>query len=291
MNATPSVDADAVKNASRAQWDACATGWDANSGRISSWLREATDAMLTMAGIRQGDRVLDVAAGSGDQTLDILRRVGATGSVLATDLSAGILELARRNCARGGFPNVEFRVADGEELSVQPASFDAAVSRLGLMFFPRPARGLRELAAALKSGGRACVMVFGEPQANPCVGIAISTALTHAGLPPRDPCLPGGLLSLGKPRLLDTLFEDAGFSGVSTVNVSAPFKLPSVDDYLDFLRASAGPILQILSRLDDAGRARAWAEIKEKLSAFNTADGWTGPNELLLTAGEKIRVM
>ena len=92
-----------------------------------------------------------------------------------------------------------------------------------------------------------------------------------------------GLLSLGKPGLINDLFRQAGFTAVATTKVVAPFRLPSVADYLDFIRTSAGPILQILSRLDGGARDAAWAEIEAKLSAFNTPSGWEGPNELLLT--------
>src|SRR5690606_9745923 len=140
---------------------------------------------------------------------------------------------------------------------------------------------------ALRTGGRASVMVFSTPDKNPCVAILMSTALKHAGLPPRDPFQPGGLLSLGKPGLLDALFRQAGFADVETVALAAPFRLRSAKDYLDFIRTSAGPILQILGRLDEAKRGAAWAEIEAKLKAFDTADGWAGPNELLLTSGRK----
>lgn len=286
MSAAPSFDAEAFKSAARAQWDACAFGWDQHTPSIRQWLRGPTDAMLAMAGIKAGDSVLDVAAGSGDQTLDILRRVGAGGWVLATDLSGGILQLARQNIARAGYTNADFREADGEALSLEPASFDAAVSRLGLMFMPDAAGALRQMRRALKPGGRACVMVFGAPEANPCIGITMATALRHAGLAPRDPFAPGGLLSLGKPGLLDEKFVTAGFRRVATTKVAAPFVLPSADDYLAFLTASAGPILQILGRLDDTARTAAWADIRERLNAFRIADGWSGPNELLLTSGE-----
>jgi hypothetical protein len=74
---------------------------------------------------------------------------------------------------------------------------------------------------------------------------------------------------------------------VATTKITAPFRLPSVVDYLDFVRTSASPILQILGRVDDAARDVAWAEIEEKLRAFNAPIGWEGPNELLLTVGRR----
>ena len=287
MTAAPLFDPEKFKAATREQWNQSAKGWNDKSAQIRDWLRDSTSAMIEMANIKTGSRVLDVAAGAGDQTLDIAKRVGPSSSVLATDLSPAILEYAKDNAQCAGYSNVETKAVDGENLGVEEASFDAAVCRLGLMFYPDPAKGLREIFRALKPGGRACTMVFSSPDKNPCVAILVSTAFKHAGLPPRDPYQPGGLLSLGKPGLIDELFQKAGFSEVATTKVLAPFRLASAKDYLDFIRTSAGPILQILSKLDETRKQAAWAEIEDKLSAFNTASGWEGPNELLLTAGRR----
>jgi SAM-dependent methyltransferase len=275
------------KHATRDQWNKSAQGWNHQAHRIHAWLVHATDAMLDFADVKPGSRVLDVAAGSGDQTIEIAKRVGPNGYVLSTDLSPAILELARQNARRNGFTNVDVKVADGEALGVEGASFDAAVCRLGLMFFPDPLKGLCEMHRALKPGGRCCTMVFSEPRKNPCIGILVSTALKHAGLPPRDPYQPGGLLSLGKPGLIDELFEKAGFSAVKTTSIKAVFRLPTTNDYVNFIRTSAGPILLILSNLDSAAQNSAWADITERLNAFQTSTGWEGPNELLVTTGKR----
>jgi SAM-dependent methyltransferase len=277
------------KASMRAQWDTAASGWNAHTADIRAWLHKPTDAMCRMAGVRAGARVLDVAAGSGDQTLFVAQEVGAQGHVLATDLSPAIVALARDNAIRAGFAHVETRVADGEDLGVPEASFDAAVCRLGLMFFPDPLQGLREIHRALRPGGGVCTMVFSRPEKNPCLTILMSTALKHAGLPARDPFLPGGLLSLGQPGRIDALFRSAGFDDVATTALDAVFRLPSVDHYLAFVRSSASPILQILGRLDAASAEAAWSEMRERLMAFTTHDGWEGPNELLLTAARKPR--
>jgi SAM-dependent methyltransferase len=232
--------------------------------------------------------VLDLAAGAGDQTLDIAARVGPGGSVTAVDLSPAILALAGQNARSAGYHHiVRTRVGDAEHLPLDDATFDAAVCRLGLMFLPDPAQGLRELYRVLRPGARTCVMVFSRPEKNPCVAALMAVALRHAGLPPRDPFAPGGLLSLGKPGLLDELFRQAGFGEVATTAMDAPFRLRGVDDYLDFVRSSASPIQQMLAALDARRQDEAWAEMAERLHAFDTADGWAGPNELLLTVGRR----
>lgn len=280
-------DSPAFKAAAREQWDRSAPGWNAHTAEIRAWLRPATDAMIDMAGVGPGDAVLDVAAGAGDQSLDIAQRVGPTGRVLATDLSPAILALARDNARLAGHGNVQTLVADGEALPVPPASFDAVVCRLGLMFFPDPQQGLRAMHRALRTGGGICTVVFSRPERNPCIGLLMATALRHAGLPPRNPNQPGGLLSLGQPGLCDQLFQSAGFRQVATTALDAPFRLPTARHYLDFVRASASPIQQILGRLEPEAAEAAWADMEERLGKFNTPGGWVGPNELLLTAAQR----
>ncbi len=281
------INSRAANDTLREQWNQAAKGWSDSSAVIRPWLREATQAMLGMAGIKAGSHVLDVAAGAGDQTLDIAERVGRDGYVLATDLSPDILLLASHKAAEAGYRNVETRLSDGENLQVEDARFDAVICRLGLMFFSDPLQGLREMMRAVKPGGGVCTMVFSTPDKNPCITTLMSTALKHAGLPPRDPYQPGGLLSLGKPGLIDELFEQAGFRQIATTKIAAPFRLPTTKDYLDFIKTSAAPIVQILQRLEHSKSEAAWAEIEEKLKSFETGAGWEGPNELLLTAARR----
>lgn len=271
----------------QAQWDVAAAGWNAHGPALRAWLQQPTEALCAMAGVRAGARVLDVAAGAGDQTMVLAQVVGARGHVLATDLSPAIVALAQHNATHAGFTQVETRVADGEDLRVPEASFDAAVCRLGLMLFPDPLQGLREMHRALRPGAWAATMVFSRREANPCIAILVDTACRHAGLQPPDPAAAGGLLSLGAPGHIDALFRSAGFEDVATTAMDAPFRLPSVDHYLAFIRSSASPILQILGGLDASAADAAWHEMRERLQRFDTDHDWAGPNELLLTAGRR----
>ena len=263
-------------------WDHAAHGWNQHSAVIRAWLTEATAALLDAARIGPGSRVLDIAAGAGDQTLDIARLVGARGHVLATDISLAILALAQQNARAAGLQQIDTRVADAQALALAGSNFDAAVSRLGLMFCATPLDALTEARAALRPGGRFAALVFSQPARNPCLVIAMKTALTHASLPAQPPSKPGTLMSLGEPGLLERLLQDAGFVDIRVRPVSAPFRLPTSRDYVDFVRTSGSPIMQILAPLSPSAQSDAWADMEEQLNAFTTLAGWEGPNELLL---------
>jgi len=283
-------------------WDQAAQGWNRHTQIIRAWLEEATAAMLSAARIESGAKVLDIAAGAGDQTLDIARCVGPTGHVLATDISPTILRLAAENARAAGLHHVSTQVADAESLGLSGSNFDAAVCRLGLMFCHAPLDALKLARAALRPGGRFSALVFSQPQRNPCIGLMMRTALRHAGLAPRSPDLPGmlpgvlpsmlpgtmtgnlpgGLLSLGQPGLLAELMHSAGFIDVEIRTMAAPFRLPSSRHYVEFVRSSGTPIMQILAALLPAAQAAAWDDMTQQLNEFSTPTGWVGPNELLL---------
>jgi ubiquinone/menaquinone biosynthesis C-methylase UbiE len=274
-------------NGNQHPWDAAAVGWNRHADLIHAWLHDATQAMMEDAHIRPGSRVLDIAAGAGDQTLDIARRIGSTGWVLATDVSPGILALAQKNAQAANLKQVSTQVADAQSLGLAGADFDAAVCRLGLMFCRSPLAAMSEIRAALRPQGRFTALVFGPPEGNPCVTIALETARKHAGLAPVSAAKPhsafepGSLMSLGKPGLLAQLLNDAGFAQWSVRSVSAPFRAQSAAHYVNFLHSSASPIIEILAPLSAASKQAAWSDMTEQLAVFSTPSGWTGPNELL----------
>lgn len=269
-------------------WDAAAAGWNHHTVLIHDWLHDATQSLLDAACIGVGSRVLDVAAGAGDQTLDIARRVGATGCVLATDISPAILALAQSNASAAGYQQVRTQIADAQSLGLAGAGFDAAVCRLGLMFCHSPLTALQEIRAALRSQGRFSALVFAQPQGNPCLVMTLAIARQHAGLPPMAAYeadavyAPGTLMSLGKPGLMHALLHRAGFTNVQVQQVPAPFRASSVEHYISFVRSSASPVIEMLASLPVQAQHAAWIDMTEQLRMFTTPSGWIGPNQLLL---------
>lgn len=274
----------AYKNTTLAQWQSAAAAWHEWGPEIEAWLGEATELMLDFAHVDVGARVLDVAAGAGGQTVAAARRVGPRGRVLATDISPNLLAYAEQNARAAGLGNVATRVMDGEDLKTEASHFDAVISRVGLIYFPDQNRALAGMRQALRPGGRVGAVVYSTADANSFFSIPVSVIRSRAQLPPPLPGQPGPF-SLGAPGVLGDALSRAGFTDVEVRTVSAPLRLPSAADCVRFERESFGALHQMLAGLDEAGREAAWEQIASDLRAFETADGFTAPCELIVAAG------
>jgi len=190
------------KETTREQWQTAAVPWHRWGPTLEEWLGQATKAMLDMAKVAPGARVLDVAAGAGGQSIAAAKRVGSAGYVLATDISSNILEFASAAAQEEGLTNVETRVMDGEELEEElEESFDAVICRVGLIYLPDQQRALTGMLRALKPGGKIAAIVYSTPENNKFFSIPVSIIRRRAQLPPPLPGQPGPF-SLGGPASL-----------------------------------------------------------------------------------------
>jgi SAM-dependent methyltransferase len=283
---TKQFDPVAYKTTTREQWQQAAEAWHRWGPTLEEWLGGATESMLDLAKVGEGDRVLDVAAGAGGQTLAAARRVGPTGAVLATDISPAILEFAEDEARRAGFGNVATREMDGELLEVEEGSFDAVISRLGLIYLPDQHRALTSTHRALKPGGRVGAIVYSTAEENGFFSIPVGIIRRRAQLPPPLPGQPGPF-SLGAPGVLEDAFVAAGFSDVRTERIDAPLRLPSAAECVRFERESFGALHQMLSGLSEPGREEAWSEIASALAEFEGPDGFSGPCRMVVAVGVK----
>lgn len=283
---TTAFDPAAYKETTRQQWQEAAEAWRRWGPQLEAWLGEATELMLDLAEICQGARVLDVAAGAGGQTLKAARRVGPTGAVLATDISSNIVELAAKEARAAGLGNVATRVMDGENLDIADGSFDAVISRVGLIYFPDQQRALRESRRALRDGGRISAVVYSTPEKNRFFSIPVSIIRRIAGLPAPAPGLPGPF-SLGGPGVLEAAYKTAGFNDITVRAVDAPVRFSSAAECVRFERESFGALHAMLANVSQADRERAWTEIESELRQFEGPEGFVGPCELLVGAARK----
>ena len=287
LQKAPAFDPVKFKQTTRAQWESAAEAWDRWGPLIANWLGASTQAMLDMAAIGPGSRVLDVAAGAGEQTLTAARRVGPAGHVLATDISPAILQFALAAAHGAGLQHVETMELDGERHETLPeGSFDAAISRVGLIYFPDQQRALAGIRRALKTGGRFSAVVYSTPDKNPFFSVPVGIIRRRASLPPPLPGQPGPF-SLGAEGVLARTLEQAGFRDVEVRRVDSPVRLPSSAECVRFERESFGALHQMMATLSEAERAETWREIEAALAKYDTPEGFVGPCEMLVGAGTK----
>jgi SAM-dependent methyltransferase len=288
MNAVPKIfDPVAFKETTRRQWNEAAEAWDRWAPLLSRWLGPATELMLDMAGVQTGSRVLDVAAGAGEQTMAAAKRTGPSGYILATDLSPEILEFTRSNAALAGFDHVDTLVKDGEALAeIDTLPFDAVISRVGLIYFPDQHKALSGMREQLRPGGRVGAITYAGADLNGFFSIPVSIIRRRAALPAPLPGQPGPF-SLGDPDVLVQRLTDAGFTNVQIERVPAPVRLGSAMECLQFEQESFGALHQMLAGLSEQEKDDAWAEIEDALGTFERDGRFEGPCEMLVAAATK----
>ena len=260
--------------------------WSAGKALRQQVLGAATEMMLDLAGVQPGSRVLDIAAGTGEQTLIAARRVGPSGCVLAADISRSMLDVAAEAARNEGLTNVETRVMNAENLSVESDSFDAVISRIALMLFPNPVKSLIEIRRVVKPGNKVAVIVFSAIEKNPYHGIPFGIVRRLGNIPPPAPGEPW-MYALGDPRALEEVYGKAGFLNVSVRAFPIQRRFPSTADAVRTMKTSAVDLREMMSRLSYADRELAWSEIEQQLQKFEGPNGFESPGEVLIGVGTK----
>ncbi|TDE08448.1 methyltransferase domain-containing protein [Jiangella asiatica] len=270
----------------RSTWEAAAPGWAKWEPVWARAAADATDTMIDEAGVRPGMQVLDLACGAGSQTLRVAERVGPAGGVVASDISPTMLEHVLHNAAEAGLHNITTLEGPAEDLDLPTAHFDAAISRLGLMLFAAPGRALETVRAALKPGGRFASLVFTTPLHNSFMADPMAILLRHAGAAPPGPGQPG-IFALGDAGVLERLLIDGGLVDVRTHVVGATLRLASADSATHMLQEAAGAYRAVLADLAEADRAKAWAEVRDRLTQFESGDGLEAELEFIIGSGAR----
>ncbi len=283
---TPQFDPIKYKNTTRDQWQETADAWFRWSPTLNQWLGNATEKMLTMAGITTGYYVLDIAAGAGEQSITTAKKVGPSGEILATDISSNILEYAQKLAQQNGITNIKTKVMDGENLTLEDETFDAVISRVGLIYFPDQQRALKEMLRVLKPGRKVAAIVYSTPEKNKFFSIPVSIIRNRANLPPPLPGQPGPF-SLGADGTIEKAFEQAGFINVKSELVDSPLQLTSAGECVRFEKESFGALHQMMGSLSNAEKDVVWKEIETELQNFESEKGFTGPCEMIVAVGEK----
>jgi ubiquinone/menaquinone biosynthesis C-methylase UbiE len=259
------TDAATIKEQQKKEWGEAAEGWRKNHDRLKEVSAPVTQAMLKIAGIAPGHRVLDIACGSGIPAIPAAQAVGPAGFVLATDQAPEMIEVAREIAKNEGVANIEFRLVDGEELNAEPNSFDAVTCRWGIMFMPEPVTFLRRAYEALRPDGRIAVAVWGPPQNNPFIALPMMAARKYyTGPPLPDPIAPGGVFSFADRNRLQSAFEQAGFRDIHVDEMNLPMVVcDSGREYWDYAREFMGPLRRVLDQMPEETVQKIGQEVME----------------------------
>ena len=256
-------------------------GWDrAVVAYEAGWrdqLEPAHSLMLRMTALRPGERVLDVACGTGLVSFRAAETVGRQGAVVGFDISAEMVETARRGASLHDIANVRFERADAEALPLPDASFDAAVCALGLMYVPDPVRALCEMRRLLRPGGRAAAAVWG---ARRNCGWAEIFPITDARVA-SDVC--PMFFHLGTKDMLGRALEAAGFADIRSERLSTTLRYASPEDALPAV-FRGGPVALAYSRFDEVTRRAVQDEYLASIAAYRSGGGYEVPGEFVVAA-------
>jgi SAM-dependent methyltransferase len=282
MEATQ-IDAVEFRAGQRRDWDNAAQGWK----RWQELLFEATapvsERLVQMARVKEGDRVLDVAAGNGEPSVTAAKVVGPEGKIVATDISAEMLAFGRERAAAMGLGNIEFVEIDASSLDYPAESFDAALSRWGIIFEPDGEAAAARVRGFLKPGARMAISSWGQPEEAPMISLPMRTAMAQLELPPPPPGTPGPL-SRPTPEALAGLLEGGGFSEVEVEQLTLEFEWDSAEEFMRFTRDIVAPINAMLAQRPDEIRDATWAAITEAARPLADDDGKLRLKNLVLVA-------
>jgi len=254
-------------------------GWDKAAADYEEyWSRQIEPAqrrLLEMAALQPGERVLDIACGTGLITFPAAMAVGAQGSVVGTDISAVMVERGRDEAAKRGLANVTFERVDAEALDFPESSFDAVLCSLGLMYVPEPLNVLRLVRHLLKPGGRMAATVWGQRDRCGWAGIfPVVDARVKSEVCPM-------FFQLGTGDSLRTAMELAGFADIGGERLVKALDYSSAEDALGAAFAG-GPVALAYAHFDADTRDAAHTEYLRTIEPYRHGEGYSIPGEFVV---------
>jgi ubiquinone/menaquinone biosynthesis C-methylase UbiE len=231
-----------------------------------------SDRLIALAHVAAGQRVLDIATGVGDPALTAARIVGSSGSVVGIDHAPQMLVAARERATAAGLSNTTFLEGNAQTLDLPPQSFDAVLSRWGLMFFLPLVPALEGFRRVLRPGGYLAAAVWGAPQEVPIISASCAAVMGQLGRPLPPPYAPGPFNLADANKLAQSL-ADAGFHTVETESQTMSVTFPSAEVFVRFQRATNMLVKTVIEQQPEDQQAALWQTVAQVGARMANPDG------------------
>jgi ubiquinone/menaquinone biosynthesis C-methylase UbiE len=269
------------------RWGQAAPFWDKHRDTIRAMYAPITRALIEATQIAPGQSVLDVATGPGEPALSIAQVVGPSGQVVGIDPATAMIAGAERAARANQLQNARFEVATADSLPLSEDSFDAVVSRFGVMFFPSPIDGVREMLRVLKPNRRIAFAVWGYPERNPyhyAVADILERYVPEEPVPPDSP----DAFRFAAPGKLLNILNAAG--AIQTTERLLQFDIKaqlSAEDFWALRSEMSDKLRTSLAGVPEEQRMAIRRDVIQNLRAYSTAEGMCFPAQVLIVSGTK----
>ena len=267
------------------RWRSSAPFWEKHRDIIRAMFAPITQALIKDAGIAGEDSVLDVAMGPGEPALTVAALAGPKGKVFGVDPIQGMVAAARSEAERLGLKNAKFDVAFADDLPFAADTFDAVISRFGVMFFPSPLDGVREMLRVLKPGRKLALAVWHFAERNP-FHYALSRVIDrYVDSPPLAPDALDAFRFAPPGKLKDVLAEAGALNPSERLLQFRIEALISVDDFWTLRQEMSDKLREKMAMLSEKQASEVKSEMLEALSEYSTDHGMSFPGEVLIVSG------
>jgi SAM-dependent methyltransferase len=250
-----------------AYWDEAGAAWAELQALLDRLYAPIGDAVEAGAFPGSGGRVLDVGCGAGATTLAMARRLGPAGRCVGVDVSSALLDLARsRARAEGLEAQVDFVLADAQTHTFSEASFDAVMSRFGVMFFEDPVAAFANLRRSVRTGGGLAFACWRGPEDNPLSQVPLQAATAYLGEMPRPAKDAPGRFAFADADRVRRILKDSGWRDVEIAPLDVP--TPVAFDELMTLSLRLGPLGSLLPKQTDAVRRQIHDAVAARLQPY-----------------------
>jgi SAM-dependent methyltransferase len=269
------------------RWNNSAPYWEKHRDTIRQMFAPVSEALIQDAQVTSGSSVLDVATGPGEPALRVAEVVGPQGKVVGIDPIQGMIDASRREAARLSLENAQFEVAGADRLPFPDNYFDAVISRFGVMFFPAPAAGIREMLRVLKTRGKMALAVWHFADDNPFHCSLSRIVNRFAPEPPLSPDAPDAF-RFAHPGKLRSVMTEARVREVSerlfrfSIDVSM-----FGEDYWNLRMEMSEKLRQRLAALPPSALAELKQQALEDIRTYSNETGLSFPAEVLIVSGRK----